>query len=368
MFCTNCGNPLPDDAKFCPSCGTPVTPLLTTCSQCGAQRDSDAKFCAECGNAHGVGGEAPSRNLRNVWQELEANINNNWGSYLDIEPDVFGELSITEWKNLQSLLQQKAFNFLGLRSLEDYNFWIAQANSSSFTALDTIESIDEALESFISSLDPSTDVEALIAAHGTKSQLPYGSPHSGQSFYWPAAVTSVESELKMLSERLRVGDNDNLIGPSFDPYLGVIDLLSDFGRSLLVPFLGTTPSEIDLLKHWGPQPTGMRLDMASVLVAAFHNERIGPYRNMLVNPRMVFLLLDDNNYSQPWWMEMGLWYSCADDWKEISKLDFGKLRIDVIADLLEDFLKTGQTTAGAEAHLQDKEMFSDLLNFLRKQI
>lgn len=26
MFCTHCGNALPDDAKFCPSCGNAVTP------------------------------------------------------------------------------------------------------------------------------------------------------------------------------------------------------------------------------------------------------------------------------------------------------------------------------------------------------
>lgn len=24
MYCSNCGNPLPDDAKFCPNCGAPV--------------------------------------------------------------------------------------------------------------------------------------------------------------------------------------------------------------------------------------------------------------------------------------------------------------------------------------------------------
>ena len=24
MFCTNCGNNIPDDSSFCPNCGTPV--------------------------------------------------------------------------------------------------------------------------------------------------------------------------------------------------------------------------------------------------------------------------------------------------------------------------------------------------------
>jgi hypothetical protein len=73
--CTNCGNQLPQDAKFCLECGKPVisenemicpscgvkTPrgkfclqcgvsMIKKCSECGTEIPSGGKFCLECGH------------------------------------------------------------------------------------------------------------------------------------------------------------------------------------------------------------------------------------------------------------------------------------------------------------------------------
>jgi len=49
MFCSKCGNPLPDNAKFCDKCGLTVTPASVTCGKCGAELPDGAKFCIKCG-------------------------------------------------------------------------------------------------------------------------------------------------------------------------------------------------------------------------------------------------------------------------------------------------------------------------------
>jgi len=41
MFCTNCGNQLPEEAKFCPNCGSKVEPPV----------EEKTVYCIHCGNA-----------------------------------------------------------------------------------------------------------------------------------------------------------------------------------------------------------------------------------------------------------------------------------------------------------------------------
>ena len=51
MQCSNCGKPLPPNAKFCLECGTKVEvldPNEMICPQCG-QKTQKGKFCMECG-------------------------------------------------------------------------------------------------------------------------------------------------------------------------------------------------------------------------------------------------------------------------------------------------------------------------------
>lgn len=350
LFCTNCGLPV-SGGNFCGNCGHPLSgaPTSTPSSPVPAGQGSD-----------GAGAETAG-----TWGELETVINRGWGLYLDLNHDLFSHLSLTEWKNLQTLLQQRASHFLGLRTLDDYRYWFAQSDEVPFTALDTIESIDVALDDFINSLDPEQNINTLLAAVGTRAQLPYGAPTSGESLYWPDAQTNIESELVLLDEVLRIGYDDNLMRDSLDPHLEAFDLLSDFGRSYLVGFLGESPGQLALLRKWGPQKTGMSLDMTSVLVAGLHAARLQMSHNMLLNPRMIHLLVDPDNDSLPWWMEMSLWYSCAEMWKEKSQFDLGGSELDVLGDYLENFLETGKSMGGVETYFQDEELFRGLLGTLR---
>jgi TM2 domain-containing membrane protein YozV/DNA-directed RNA polymerase subunit RPC12/RpoP len=48
MYCSNCGKPVEDTAKFCKNCGQPVG-HGTYCSNCGAQNNSLAEICINCG-------------------------------------------------------------------------------------------------------------------------------------------------------------------------------------------------------------------------------------------------------------------------------------------------------------------------------
>lgn len=52
LTCSNCGNELPDDAKFCGECGTPVAvqeKKLNYCANCFAEMPENTKFCLQCG-------------------------------------------------------------------------------------------------------------------------------------------------------------------------------------------------------------------------------------------------------------------------------------------------------------------------------
>jgi len=55
MICKNCGQTVPDGAKFCGSCGTRVQEERKGgfCSICGAKLEPGAQFCASCGTKAG---------------------------------------------------------------------------------------------------------------------------------------------------------------------------------------------------------------------------------------------------------------------------------------------------------------------------
>lgn len=50
-FCKNCGQSVPDGAKFCGNCGARVQEEQgkSFCSACGAQLEAGAQFCPSCG-------------------------------------------------------------------------------------------------------------------------------------------------------------------------------------------------------------------------------------------------------------------------------------------------------------------------------
>ena len=45
--CVNCGEQLPEGARFCPACGAEQT--APTCATCGAALLPGARFCFSCG-------------------------------------------------------------------------------------------------------------------------------------------------------------------------------------------------------------------------------------------------------------------------------------------------------------------------------
>lgn len=51
IYCSNCGNLIEDDSKFCPNCGTKLIKGPIKCSKCGGINKSDSKFCSYCGNS-----------------------------------------------------------------------------------------------------------------------------------------------------------------------------------------------------------------------------------------------------------------------------------------------------------------------------
>jgi hypothetical protein len=59
MNCSQCGNPLSPNAKFCKNCGTrqapeaAITAVEKICSQCQAVCKPDARFCTRCGMVFG---------------------------------------------------------------------------------------------------------------------------------------------------------------------------------------------------------------------------------------------------------------------------------------------------------------------------
>lgn len=54
MNCTKCGQPLAENAKFCPSCGARVERQSGVfCSACGAKLEPSAQFCPACGTKAG---------------------------------------------------------------------------------------------------------------------------------------------------------------------------------------------------------------------------------------------------------------------------------------------------------------------------
>ena len=48
VACPDCGNPVGQDAKFCPSCGHQIV-VISQCPQCGKNLPPTARFCPRCG-------------------------------------------------------------------------------------------------------------------------------------------------------------------------------------------------------------------------------------------------------------------------------------------------------------------------------
>jgi len=52
MFCSNCGNKLPESAAFCSGCGAKTQSIVPgVCTACGAKLPDGVEFCIACGKA-----------------------------------------------------------------------------------------------------------------------------------------------------------------------------------------------------------------------------------------------------------------------------------------------------------------------------
>ncbi len=57
VVCPDCGNPVGQDAKFCPSCGHQIL-IISQCPECGKNLPPSARFCPRCGQKTGRKPEA----------------------------------------------------------------------------------------------------------------------------------------------------------------------------------------------------------------------------------------------------------------------------------------------------------------------
>jgi hypothetical protein len=300
-----------------------------------------------------------------AWDDVRKRLEVNWENWVEISVDELQSFSLSNWNDFQIFLKEKTANFLVPNDWDDYNRLISLTNQVSASFLDTTESIKEALVNFQEKLDPKNQSIYLMAAAGTQTKLSFGHPKSGES-YDSYVVENVENELSLLIDTLKIGKKENLIGESFDNHLEAIELLSDFGKSFLVLYLGDTPRERSLLMSWAPKRTPILSNMTSAVVAGCSGEIIDIDEDAVINPRFIHLLLDDDNVSQPWWMEMPLWMSAADTWKNRAHVGFEDFDLEKLTKLLRNSLdpRKNSDPNALEMFEQDRDMFENLLNFL----
>jgi hypothetical protein len=332
------------------------------CSECGT-KSVGGKFCVNCGTQLASSGSSDS--LVSSWPDVEARLNEKWRNVVSVSADEFASFSLSDWAKLQSFLSTKSGHFLGAQTFSEFQSKLALSGKVSEPILDTMETLDEAIASYIETLDPKSNSKQLMAAAGTRTQLPFMPATSGDNYYYPAVENAVK-ELDTLTKVLKIGRKDNLIGESFDDHIEAISLLSDFGRSFLVLYLGDTESELALLSSWAAQPGRVANEMAAVAVAGLSTELIGVTENGMLNPRMVSLLIDSDNYCAPWWMEMGFWASVSAEWKTQAVFGLEDMDLDSLSLGMRNALDPNLNKDGMALQLfsQDRELFDSVLDIL----
>lgn len=322
------------------------------CAKCGHKPDSLVNFCPNCGERFHAEG----------WRELKHLLSVRWEQGIETSPDIFERFSASDWREMQALLKHKGSHYLISRSLDECNS--LKQIEERYQALDTVEDLNALLGAYIESENAQSDLGQLVAAIGTKAQLPYGPPNSGQSLYWPDVLSSVEMEMD-LAEGLLNGDRmSDLIDQHPQTYTEFLDLLSDFGRSALSLELGGTVEEQNLLRDWAPRKEVLRSNMTAILTGAAHYRELSITRGALINPRVMLMLVDSENYSEAHWTEMSLWYSCASVWKAKFSTDLLDAYSQELATMLEDTLTSVNLIAGGSELVEDWD-FEPLLGFLK---
>ena len=91
-ICSNCGNELSENAKFCSKCGTKYeSDSGTFCQKCGHKINKDAKFCTYCGNPikQNIPQKEPNKNIPDYIKKsvntFTSSIDNMAGENGDVE-------------------------------------------------------------------------------------------------------------------------------------------------------------------------------------------------------------------------------------------------------------------------------------------
>lgn len=356
--------------------------MLMYCSNCGSPQ-AGGNFCQHCGSQV----QKPAENL-SAWRDLKQRLEANWGSQIEISPQIFYGFVGKDWAGLQFYIRDKTNFALGWRSFADFSqrFRLSEEErvrelapgEMRYVYLDTLDALVQAISTFRAGLRP-TELSRQLAASGTLAQFPYGTLRSGNA-YSDEALEQVEVELgvveKLIKEVTGLGSSYSQYLESEYPLTGIgpesIELLSDFGRSLLVSHLTKTETDGRFLKSWAPDPTKISEGMTPVLVAglSFLAGRHGVYVNIhndaMINPRYVSLLLDEESNLQPWWMEMGLWGSAVTLWKSKIQFSLDDLDFEMILDCLKNSLTSAHSvnSGAADVFLKDAEQLQELIDYL----
>ena len=301
------------------------------------------------------------------WTLLRGALQDSWGSCIEISSGIFSDFGADDWSDLQGFLREKTGHFLECRTSVEFEKQFKLSEKVSQSYWDSIDSLEVALKEFVETLDPVTQSQVLMAVVGTLAKLPYGEPSSVSSYSYEM-VENVELELKTLVDVLKIGSKENLIGNSFDEHIWAIELLSDFGRSFLVQYMGKTELERKVLKTWGPRNGVMTFDMTAALTLALHSELFVELDAYLMNPRYIHLLFDDSNLTQPWWMDMGLWASAVEVWKDFADIEIDDCDLSACAQAIRDALDVSNHLRSQDFELvsQDEDLFNSLLVFLEE--
>ena len=293
--------------------------------------------------------------------QLIKKIDENWGNEVEISNEEFSNLSLLDWRNLQEFLKIKSGDFTRCETWDEYTSLLKMSDTP---YLDTTESIGSALEQFQKTLNPNKDSNTLMAVIGTKAKLPLLRGTSGY-FFDSESIENIENELSTLVDVLKIGKKDNLIGKSFINHIDSIKLLSDFGKSFLVLYLGDTKEEKALLLDWAPKKGVIKSNMTACVIAAIASEEIELDTDAVLNPRFIPLLVGSGP-SQPWWLEMQLWNSAIEMWKENIGFDLDDMDLTILGQYLANAIdpKKNKHPQAHHEFCQDIDMFQILIKDL----
>lgn len=290
-------------------------------------------------------------------------IEEGWESAPDLSVDDFAGLSLNEWAQLQAYLREKSAYCFGARTWRDFNRLLRLSDSAPTSHLETSERLSELLREYAQGLDTSAELESYLAAIGTLGSLPWPMKWNSDHFWYQASENArfeMDSILALTNSHPNLFDDLDTEG---------ILLLSDFGLSQLITHTGvpSVSSAQRLVDERGPEMGEFNFTMASVLIALWTQD--AAYQGeLLVSPRALALLMDEEDSIQPWWLELMIWQDVVGKLKEGDPTAHYEWLGEATA--IRGFLDGAMNRASYPDEntynqiLQDRELFLDLRSFL----